>query len=52
MLKVLKGLTVNDIGSSREDYVDLIDYLLLNPDWPITPCVVISLDGCSYVLVC
>ncbi len=21
-------------------------YLLLNPDWPITLCVVISLDGC------
>jgi hypothetical protein len=24
----------------------------LNPDWPITPCVVISSDGCPYVLVC
>jgi hypothetical protein len=45
-------LTVNAIRSVREDYVDLIDYLLLNPDWPISPCVVISLDGCPYVLVC
>ncbi len=27
-------------------------YLLLNPDWPITPCVVISSDGCPYMLVC
>jgi hypothetical protein len=52
LLKVLKGLTVDDIGSVREDYVDLIDYLLLNLDWPITRCVAISLDGCSYVLVC
>jgi hypothetical protein len=52
MLKVPKGSTVNAIKSVREDYVDLIDYLLLNPDWPITPCVVISFDGCPYVLVC
>jgi hypothetical protein len=53
MLKVPKGLTVNAFGSVREDYDDLIDYLLLlNPDWSITPCVVISLDGCSYMLVC
>jgi hypothetical protein len=52
MLKVPKGLTVDAMGSARADYLDLIDYLLLNPDWPITPCVVISLDGCPYVLVC
>jgi hypothetical protein len=52
MLKVPKGSTVNAIGSAREDDLDLIDYLLLNPDWPITPCVVISLYGCPYVLVC
>jgi hypothetical protein len=52
MLKVPKGSTVNAIKSAREDYVDLIDYLLLNPDWPITSCVVISFDGCPYVLVC
>jgi hypothetical protein len=44
--------TVNTIGSVRHDYVDSIDYLLLNPDWPITPCVAISSDGCPYVLVC
>jgi hypothetical protein len=42
MLKVMKGSTVDAIRSAREDYLDLIDYLLLNPDWLITPCVVIS----------
>jgi hypothetical protein len=52
MLKVPKGSTVDALRSVREDYIDLIDYLLLNPDWPITPCVVISSGGCPYVLVC
>jgi hypothetical protein len=52
MLKVPKGLTVDAIGTVREDYVDWIDYLLLNPDWPITHCVVIISDGYPYVLVC
>jgi hypothetical protein len=52
MLKVPKDLIVNAIGSAGENYLDSIDYLLLNPNWPITPCVVISLDGCPYVLVC
>jgi hypothetical protein len=45
MLKVPKGSAVDAMGSAREDYLDLIDYLLLNPNWPITPCVVISSDG-------
>jgi hypothetical protein len=49
---VPKGLTVDSIGSVREDYVDSIDYLLLNSDWLITLCVGISSDGCPYVLVC
>jgi hypothetical protein len=31
-MKVPKGSTVNAMGSAREDYLDLIDYLLLNPD--------------------
>jgi hypothetical protein len=52
MLKVLKGSTVDALESVKEDYIDSIDYLLLNPDWPITPCVVISSDRCPYVLVC
>jgi hypothetical protein len=51
MLKVPRGSTIDAIGSVREDYVNWINYLLLNPDWPITPCVDIHLDGCPYMLV-
>jgi hypothetical protein len=51
MLKIPKCSTVDAIGSVQEDYVDLIDYLLLNPNWLITCCVTISSDG-LYVLVC
>lgn len=51
-LKVPTGTTDIYVGSAREDFVDSIDFLLMNPKWPITPCVVFDTDTCPYVLVC
>jgi predicted GIY-YIG superfamily endonuclease len=51
-LKVIGTLKDVNIKSSREDYFDSIDYLMMNPRWKISPSVAFSVEGYPHVLVC
>ena len=52
LLKVPRWSSETYVRGVREDFIDSLDYLLMNPCWAITPCVVIGADGCPYILVC